>query len=279
MTTVPRTTRPSARPRCAGFSLVEMMIALAIALFLIAGMVLIFQNTKSTYVAESSLSQLAENERVAMTMIAEVVQAAGYFPDPQPATTSPATALPVTPDFPIAQNATDTLANLAPGSNAQGDTISVRYSAGPTDTIMNCMGQTNTAGVSPQIVWDNTLSVDANGYLTCTVWDSADGNTTPPTELVGGLATGAQGPAISLRYGVYTGSASNGSCVDSYLTAAQVTAGNGTVSYWPDVCSVKVTLVFVNPLPPADGTKPTISFSRVIAVMNMAGVNNSPTLE
>lgn len=274
MSTVTRTTRLRIRPGSAGFSLVEMMIALAIALFLIAGMVLIFENTKSTYVAETGLSQLEENERVAMTMITDVVQAAGYFPDPQPASTNPAIALPATPDFPNPQNAYDTDTNLAASANGQGDALSVRYSAGPTDTIMNCMGQTNTAGVSPQIVWDNTLSVDANGYLTCQVWDSADGNTTS-AELVGGFATGAGVKSMSLLYGVNTGTAANGGCVDSYMTAAQVTAGNGATSYWPDVCSVRVTLVFTNPLPPADGTEPTITFVRVIALMNKAGVNNS----
>lgn len=264
MITPTRILRPAARS--AGFSLVEMMIALAIALFLIAGMILIFENTKSTYVAETSLGQLEDNERLAMTMIADVIQSAGYFPEPQPASNNPQTALPASPDFPLAQDSQDNLANVAPGTNAQGDTISVRYAAGPTDAIMNCLGQTNTAGVTPQISWDNTLAVDANGYLTCQVWDSASNKTSAAEELVGGFATGANGPAISLLYGVNTGTATNGTCVDSYLTATQVTAGG----YWGSVCAVQVTLKFNNPL---DGTKPPITFIRVIALMNQAGVN------
>jgi type IV pilus assembly protein PilW len=267
MITPTRTSPPSARSGAAGFSLVEMMIALAIALFLIAGMVLIFENTKSTYVAETNLGQLEDNERLAMTVIADVIQTAGYFPEPQPATINPQNALPASPDFPAAQNSSNTLANVAAGSNAQGDTVSVRYAAGPTDTIMNCLGQTNTAGVAPQISWDNTLAVDANGYLTCQVWDSSSNKTSPAAELVGGFATGASGPAMSLLYGVDTGTAKNGTCVDSYMTATQVTAGG----YWGNVCSVRVTLKFNNPL---DSTKPPITFVRVIALMNQAGVNS-----
>lgn len=269
MSTARRTIRLPARPGSAGFSLVEMMIALAIALFLIAGMVLIFQNTKSTYVAETSLAQLEDNQRLAMTMIAEVIQAAGYFPETQPPTTNLPSALPASPDFSQAQSSDDARANIVAGANAQGDTISVRYAAGPADAIMNCMGQTNTAGVAPQISWDNTLSVNASGYLTCQVWDSADKNTTT-AELVGGFATGANTQSMTLTYGVNTGAASSGSCVDSYMTAAEVTAG----SYWADVCSVRVSLVFTNPVPPPDGSKPTITFTRVIALMAKAGVNS-----
>lgn len=268
MSTLPCTTRPSLR-RAAGFSLVELMVALAIALFLIAGMAVIFQNTKSTYVAETGLAQLEDNERLGMTMIADVIQAAGYFHDP--AHNSAAAALPASPDFVNSQNAGDTDTNLAPGTNAQGDTISVRYAAGPTDAIMNCMGQTNAAGVAPELSWDNTLGVDAKGELTCTVWDSQSNTTTAAVPLVTGLATGAGVQSMSLRYGVNTGTATNGSCVDTYMTAAQVTAG----TYWPDVCAVQVTLIFTNPVPPPDGSKPTITFVRVIALMNRAGVNNS----
>ena len=266
MSTLPHTTRPRPHAASAGFTLVEMMIALVIALFLIAGMVLVFQNTRSTYTAQKSLAQLQDNERLAMTMVADVIQATGYFPIPLTATVDLATALPASPNFPLAQDAFDDRTNIAAATNAQGDTISVRYAAGAGDTIMNCMGQTNTGGA--QVSWDNTLSVDANGYLTCQVWDSTDGNTAT-AELVGGLASGVQ--SMTLMYGVNTGTAANGSCVDSYMTATQVTAG----SYWPNVCAVKVSLVFTNPLPPADGSKPTITFTRVIALMAKAGVNNS----
>ena len=37
---------------------------------------------------------------------------------------------------------------------------------------------------------------------------------------------------------------------------------------WSNVCSVKVTLTFANPFNPPGGAKPTIDFTRVIAVMN-----------
>ena len=269
MTTLPHKTRMRIRRAAAGFSLVEMMVALAIALFLIAGMALVFQNTKSTYTEQTGLAQLQDNERLAMTMVADVVQAAGYFHDP--AHNSATNALPASPNFPNPQNAGDTDTNLAAGANAQGDTISVRYAAGPTDAIMNCLGQTNSAAIAPQLSWDNTLAVDANGDLTCQVWDSKSNATTAAVPLVTGLATGAGTPSMSLLYGVNTGTATNGSCVDTYMTAAQVTAG----SYWPNVCAVSVTLVFKNPVPPADGSRPTIAFTRVIALMNRAGVNNS----
>jgi hypothetical protein len=37
---------------------------------------------------------------------------------------------------------------------------------------------------------------------------------------------------------------------------------------WSNICSVKVKLTFTNPVNPPGGSKPTIDFTRVIAVMN-----------
>jgi hypothetical protein len=44
---------------------------------------------------------------------------------------------------------------------------------------------------------------------------------------------------------------------------------------WINICAVKVTLTFINPLNPPGGPKPTIDFTRVIAVMDTAGVNSN----
>jgi hypothetical protein len=40
---------------------------------------------------------------------------------------------------------------------------------------------------------------------------------------------------------------------------------------WSNVCTVRVTVSFINPLRPA---APTIDITRIIAVMNTAGVNS-----
>src|ERR1700761_1825648 len=74
---------PTRRPGSeAGYSLVEVMVALAVALFLLAGTLAIVQRTKSTYSAQTALAQLQDNERVAMGLITDAIQSAGYYPNP-----------------------------------------------------------------------------------------------------------------------------------------------------------------------------------------------------
>ncbi len=65
-----------------GLTLVELMVAMAIALFLLGGLLTIVQNTRKTFGAQMQLAQLQDNQRLAMTLLGDVIQTAGYFPDP-----------------------------------------------------------------------------------------------------------------------------------------------------------------------------------------------------
>jgi type IV pilus assembly protein PilW len=73
---------------------------------------------------------------------------------------------------------------------------------------------------------------------------------------------------MNVLYGVKTNFSVTNTSADSYLTATQMTATD-----WSNVNSVRVTLVFLNPLAGQAGQPATISFSRVICVMNKCGVN------
>ncbi len=64
--------------RQAGIGLVEIMIALAIALFLLAGIYALFVNTKSTYTTQQGLSRLQETARYTLNRLAREVRMAGY---------------------------------------------------------------------------------------------------------------------------------------------------------------------------------------------------------
>lgn len=251
--------------RAAGFTLVEIMVALAISLFLIAGMLVILQNIRNTYQTQTELASLENNERLAMALMADVVESAGYYPDP--VTNQAGSALPASNNFPNDSGSPSMLGV----TNANGnDQFVVRFAAAVGDThLMNCMGQTNTA-TAPYIDWENTFAVDTNGDLTCQVTNGATNAASPAVTLVSGLATGANGePAgMTILYGVNTGHTTAGSCMDTYMSAATVTAN----AYWGDVCALKVTLTFVNPIT-QPGVSPYVNFTRVIAVMNMAGVS------
>ncbi|MFO1435949.1 MAG: PilW family protein [Gammaproteobacteria bacterium] len=62
-----------------GLSLVELMVAIAIGLFLLAGAISIFTNSKRVYVEQEDMSRIQENLRYAMDTISHDLRSAGYF--------------------------------------------------------------------------------------------------------------------------------------------------------------------------------------------------------
>ncbi len=212
-----------------GFTVVELMVALLIGLFLLGGMMRLVQDNRRSFASQNQLSQLQDAERMAMTMITDVIQSAGYYPDP---TSNSATlVLPATGPFAAAGQAiVGTL-----GGGPPGDTISVRYATNSGDGIVNCIGQSNASG--GVLTYTNTFSV-ANGQLVCTMNGTAYNviGTTPPAS---GNFTGIVVTNMQILYGVTTGSSPNN--VDTYYSAA-------AVPNWSNVISVKVTLTFANPM-------------------------------
>ncbi|MFL6603317.1 MAG: PilW family protein [Steroidobacteraceae bacterium] len=247
-----------------GYSLVEVMVAITIALFLLGGTLTVVQHTRSTYTAQNQLAQLQDNERTAMALITDVIQSAGYYPNPH--TFSDAQTL-VSPSFtvPGTPNIAAGPATAPPGTLV-GQTITVRYAAAPGDNVFNCRGDQYT-GTALFETWENTFSVvklaAVQGVpqyqLQCTLW-SLSTNKSVTTALV----TGVQN--MSFQYAVNTAGPGTGSCADRYKATAAMLAAD-----WPNICSVKVTLTFPNPFNPPGGTKPTLTFTRVIAAMNAVG--------
>ena len=212
--------------------MIEIMISLSIALFLMTGLFSLFLSTKQNSVAQSALSQLQDDQRMAMNLLAIIIQQAGYFPNPQALTV--ATAFPVDATF------------LGEGQSVFGtdgapQQISIRFVAA-ADFSMDCNGRLNPSGTNVT----NTFAIVSN-ELTCAV------NAGAARSLVAGIS------ALSAQYGVdpdATGS------VSQYLNPGQM-----TTALWQSVRSVRVTLTFLNPLAGQPGQLP-IEFSRVINVQS-----------
>lgn len=242
----------SARPRLQGFTLVELMVTVAIATFLLFGLATIVGNIRSTSANQALLAQLQDGQRLAVIMMTDVTQGAGYFPNPVANT---ATDLPAVGAFAVSQAVSGTHAN---GANSPGDQLSVRYMTASGDGILNCHGTSNTTGAN--VVYTNTFSVNALNQLVC---DPNDGTGALP--LVNGVTN------LQVAYGVKRDFAVTGNDVDTYLTANQLTAAD-----WLNLTSVTVTVTFVNPLA-GQGTSEgvqqpgTVSFTRVIDIMNRTG--------
>src|SRR5258708_8466879 len=87
-----------------GFTMVELMVALVIGLFLMGGLMTLLQNNRKAFSSQSLLGQLQDSERLAMTMMSGVIQQSGYFPDPS--LNSPATSLAAVGTFAAGQGLT-----------------------------------------------------------------------------------------------------------------------------------------------------------------------------
>lgn len=243
------TTRGSfARQR--GFSLIELSIAILIGLFLVGALLTVVQNNKRAFIGQNQLAQMQDSERLALSMMGDVIQRAGYYPDP--ITNTDASALTATGSFAAAQ--------AIVGSGSSSDRISARYMTALNDQILNCSGKSNTT--IAQQLYVNEFWVDTTtSQLKCTLTGGPDAG---DYVLVNGVTK------LTMQYGVKTDMSLDNNTPDSYFTTAQMVA---TPARWSNVITARVTLTFTNPLYTSTNGQPaTINAQRVINVMSRAGV-------
>jgi type IV pilus assembly protein PilW len=258
---IPSIPRPDHK-RARGFTLIELMIAITISIFLVGGLLMMVQSTRDAFGKQNLLAQLQDNERLVMTFMAEVTESAGYFPDPVHNTS--AAIFPGTFNIPhggsfatAGQAVFGTFTAAAPG-----DTVTIRYAAAPNDNVFNCLGTQNTTAANDVFIntfWVNNANVN-NPILTCTVSSASAAIPATDVPLVNGVKN------LSILYGVKRSNLDTGSCADTYLTAAQMVPLD-----WVNVCSINLQMSFTNPLNP---TGQAIPINRVIATMTAAGVNS-----
>lgn len=253
-----------------GFTIVELMIALLIGLFLLGGLLTMVQNNKRTFVDQSGLAQLQDSERLAMTMMTDVIQQSGFFSDPT--TYSAASTMPALAGPPALQ-ASQTMGQGQAMSGTYsatppGDSITVRYGTQSGDGILNCAGKSSVAPTPVNVV--NTLIVvpsatdPTNPMLSQLVCTLGDGTQIPVQyPLVNGVTN------LTVTYGVNT--AGSGNNVDTYMTTDQVI----NAAAWNNVISVRVALTFINPLNVlgnVPGQPANFVIQRNISVMSRTGI-------
>lgn len=235
--------RAPARRLQAGFSLLELLIALTIGVFLLAGIAAVLAVTRQNFNAQAGMGQLQDDQRIAVNMLVSAIEHAGYYYNPQDDT--------ALTSFPLAAPFVNEGHSVAGSSGSAGwaDSISIRYVQSPagtssSDFMEDCNGISNTGSVAVLSV--NTFTLDGQNQLTCAVGSN------PAKPLAAGISS------FTVLYGV---DADKDRSVDFYLPALAMTA-----TYWALVGSVQVSIVFVNPL---DRAKP-ITLNRVINLMGRA---------
>lgn len=242
-----------------GYSLIELSVAVLIALFLLGGVLLVEQDVHTAYGDQSGLAQLQDEERFAMSLITTVVQSGGHFPNPTLNTMD--SALPaLTSSTPQGQSIPFQLDQAVYGIHNAGapyDSLAVRFMTTAQENMTLCDGTTGAGNTYTNYFY---VATDAsnNSYLDCELQTGATWAASP-VQLVKGLQK------INVLYGINTTGTDNN--VDTYLRADQMTNAN-----WLNVTSVKVTLTFVNPLANEAGQPGTVQFTRVISLMSRIGV-------
>ena len=232
-----------------GIGLIEVMVAMAIGLFLLLGLLMTLQSVRLTAQAQTGIARLQERQRSAVSMLSTVVQAAGYFPSPD-ATNPIASA-----DLLALRNSVfPTVSPYVEGVGITGtdNSVRVRFQAPATDSAgkaLNCHGGGNDG--SNKVIFDNLFYVH-DGSLVCALGTDAKAVAgSNEKTLVNGLQT------MRVDYGADT--AGNGS-VTRYLNTADVTD-------WHGVRTVRVTLTFDNPLAGQAGQPATVNTVHVIQLM------------
>ena len=268
----------------AGFSLIELMIAITVTLVLVAGIVGLIFSLKQSFSAQDALTQIQENERFALSVMDSTIRNAGFFPGAETLIT-PITAITPTGTaftnqaggqlaaFPATVNANPDGSTFATGqiivgkTNAGGsDTINVRVISASGSNVTNCEGDTNTTGLA--VIWTSSFAINASNQLTCTVSvnGAAPGN---PTVLADNVSS------MKILYGVQT---QTPHClttspfiapqinVDTYTDASGLAVpqapqtcwflGAVNPTNWMYVMSVQVTMTFVNTVVTQPGAAP-----------------------
>jgi type IV pilus assembly protein PilW len=213
-----------------GFGLIELMVSLAIASFLVLGLVVVAGNTQSTYSTQTSFAAVNDKERFAAGLLGNAIQTAGYFsvlPLTVPIQTLPTAlgAFPAAPSAGANYAVGQVIAGATGASASVPDTLNVRFQSnlGDTNTV-NCLG----APVGATAVVESMFTI-SNGNLVCQV----------------GLNGGAPGAATVLIDGVsnmkilYGLDAGGSGSVTEYIPAGNIASIN-----WGSVHSVNITLTF-----------------------------------
>lgn len=208
--------QPKVRTR-RGFTLVELMVALAVSLFLLAGVSQVYLSSKQAYRVQDNIARIQESGRLAIGFLSHYLRVAGYR-----------SSLRVSSDQVFTAGANQVV--FGTDTTGQPDTVTVNFQS--DGTMVDCLGNPVADGFLSR----DTFQRSTAGELQC----RSQGNAATPTDTVQSLVGGIED--MQITYGVNQDSAFP-PVASEYMTAAQVTTANA----WDNVVSVRVTVLVQSP--------------------------------
>jgi type IV pilus assembly protein PilW len=252
-----------------GLTLIELMVAMTIGLMLLLALSALFLSFKQTTQSQGGIAQMQDDQRMAMTILSQVIQSAGYFPNPASATSTSVfgvTTSAISSEY--FGSAGQIIYGMDGAASGTPDTLYVRYATVPNDGVLMCNGGSNTTSSA---VYVNKLSASAtSAQMTCSAYRQDDASATV-TGIVGGIDLSSSSLCtkvgyvgisnIKFLYGL--GSSSSASSVTSYASATAITSGGN----WNYVFSVKPVITQLYCF--KQGVAPqAVTFSQIISLPN-----------
>lgn len=244
----------------AGVTLVSLLIAAAIGIFLIATVIKIYLDSKDSFRVRDLVAEVAENERFALEEMRRVLVMAGRkilaMEDLQPGRRP----------LPPVQTAASAGTGIVDGGTDESDVIAVRYRQGPS---CGKYLQIETACRPAEIrfmIQDGKLICAQTTYL-----DTSGNCSTTPSTTTRTLISGAH--RLKALYGVDDDA---DGFANRYLTASQieddtlVSAPSGGASPWSRVVSIRFALLLGS-----EGELPK-DYQPDEQSLNMLGLNVTP---
>ena len=235
-----------------GITLVELMVAMVIGLFLMLGLGTMFYSMRTTSIARQGLSALQDNERMTMTFLGASIQGAGSYPNAL--TQNSAAQFPASGVFAAGQ----TLSGST-GATPNTDSISVRF-------VTPLTGTTNIQGCAPNLTANTAYTDVFTVNTTSDTFVCTENAAVIP--LVAGIAGVTSGAVVTNLAGIAGMSILYGVDTTGTGSVTQYLPASSTLN-WSAVKTVSVTLLFNNPLAGQSGqVAATVAVTRVFPYMN-----------
>ena len=155
-----------------GFTLVELLIAMAVGLIVLGAMYGVFTTHNKTFSTQEQVAEMQQNARAAMDMMTREIRMAGYDPL---GSAGPGIVIATSSSINFTLDITSTSGPDAPDGDTSDPNENITYSLYTADGIQK-LGRKSSAGAVNQPVAEHVQSLefeywDASGTITNTVAD------------------------------------------------------------------------------------------------------------
>lgn len=217
-----------------GLSLVELMVAMALGLLLMTGVIQVFLSSRQTYAANEAMGRLQENGRFALEFIARSARLAGYT---EPVYEGGKPLALVRPSCTGLPGSTPTDLCTSTGSGSGSDSVAFVFQPPVTEGVRrDCLGNAVTG--DNRLLINNYFIIPEVGAkpaaLGCRTFNFGGAN--PPSAMTTGeLISGID--SLQVLYGINT--SGDARSANQYVSADRVTSLNK----WNDVRSVRIAVL------------------------------------